>query len=125
MPDGTVKMRKYNTAQLMRMLAEGTIAVTARGSHHPVENFRSLSTFKEFQGLALGKVTKKAADENSARTRGLFKRIEEAERQREADENVRKGEGETAVSANAALSGAPSFSSSSCRSPSSAVCLFS
>ncbi len=100
MPDGTMKTRKYHTAQLMKMLAEGTIAVTARGSHTPNDNFRSLSTYKEFQGLALGKITKKAADENSVRTRGLFKRIEEAERKREAEENVRKGEDETAVSVN-------------------------
>jgi serine/threonine protein kinase len=100
MRDATVKMRKYNTDQLMKMLAEGTIDVTARGSHSPNDNFRSLSTYKEFQGLALGKITKKAADKNTARTRGLFKRIEEAERQREADEIKRKGETETAVSAN-------------------------
>jgi eukaryotic-like serine/threonine-protein kinase len=100
MPDGKIKTRKYHTAQLMKMLADGTIAVSARGSHTPNNGFRSLATFKEFQGVALGKTTKEAADKNTARTRGLLKRIEEAERQRETDEKARKGEGETAVSAN-------------------------
>ncbi len=100
MPDGEVKTRKYTTAQLFKMLTDGTIAVTARGSHTPNDNFRALATFKEFQGIALGKMTKKAADKNTARTRGLFKRIEEEERHREAEANARKGADDTAVSAN-------------------------
>jgi hypothetical protein len=100
MPDGEVKTRKYTTVQLVKMLGDGTIAVTARASHSPNDNFRSLSTYKEFQGLALSKMTKKGADKNTARTRGLFKRIEEAERKREENENARKGGDETAFSAN-------------------------
>lgn len=100
MPDGEVKTRKYTTAQLLKMLTDGTIAVTARGSHTPNDNFRALSTFKEFQGIALGKMTKKAADKNTARTRGLFKRIEEEERHRDAEATARKGGDDTAVSAN-------------------------
>jgi serine/threonine-protein kinase len=100
MPDGEVKTRKYNTTQLLKMLTEGTIAVTARGSHSPNDNFRALSTYKEFQGIALSKITKKAADKNTVRTRGLFKRIEEEERHREAEATARKGDDETAMSAN-------------------------
>ena len=100
MPDGEVVTRKYTTAQLLKMMTDGTIAVTARGSHSPNDNFRALSTYKEFQGIALGKMTKKAADKNTAGTRGLFKRIEEAERKREVEANARKGADDTAVSVN-------------------------
>jgi serine/threonine-protein kinase len=100
MPDGEVKTRRYTTAQLQKMLTEGTIALTARGSHSPTDNFRALSTFKEFQGIALGKMTRAAADKNTARTRGLLKRIEEDERKKEADEKARNAQGETEFQAN-------------------------
>ncbi|HZZ80288.1 MAG TPA: serine/threonine-protein kinase [Gemmataceae bacterium] len=99
-PDGEVQTRKFSTAQLVKMVNEGTVAVTARASHSPTGSFRALSTYKEFQGLALGKMTRAAADKNTARTRGLLKRIEEEERKREAEENARKGEVETPFRAN-------------------------
>lgn len=99
-PDGEIRTCKFTTAQLQKMLVDGTIGVTARGSHTPNDNFRALSTYKEFQGIALSKITKKGADKITARTRGLFKRIEEAERKREADEIARKGGNDTPMSAN-------------------------
>jgi serine/threonine protein kinase len=98
--DGTVVARKYNTAQLQKMLAEGTIAPTARVSHSPNKGFRSLATYKEFQGVALSQLSKQAVDKHSARHRGLYKSIEDEDRQREDKERDANKE-ETAVQANA------------------------
>jgi serine/threonine protein kinase len=99
-PDGTVVARKYNTAQLQKMLAEGTTAPTARVSHNPKEGFRSLATYKEFQGVALSQhLSKQAVDKHNACHRGLFKRIEDEDRQREDKERDAKRE-ETLVQAN-------------------------
>jgi serine/threonine-protein kinase len=106
MRDGEVKTRKYTTAQLQKMLEEGTVAVTAAASHMPNEGFRAISTYKEFQGFALSKLTRKAADKNTARTRGLMKRIEDAERKREAEEQARRGEGDSEMRANVRYWGA-------------------
>jgi serine/threonine protein kinase len=97
--DGAVMTRKYNTTQLQKMVAEGTIAPTARASHDPKEGFRSLATYKEFQGTALSKLSKKAADKHTARYRGIYKKIEEEDRHREEKEREAKKD-ETAVSAN-------------------------
>jgi serine/threonine-protein kinase len=99
MPDGEVVTRNYNTAQLQKMLSEGTMAFTARASHHPTESFRALATFKEFQGTALSKMSKKAADKNTAKYRGFYKRIEEDERRRAEKEREANKE-ESALRAN-------------------------
>lgn len=83
LPDGTTATRKYTTAQIHKMLEEGTMTPTARASHQPTEGFRTLGTYKEFQGAALGTLAKKAADKNTARYRGLYKKIEEKELEKE------------------------------------------
>jgi serine/threonine-protein kinase len=92
LPDGTSATRKYTTAQLHKMLEEGTIKPTAKASHQATEGFRTLGTYKEFQGVALGALAKKAADKNTARYRGLYKKIEEKELEREKEEMLRRGE---------------------------------
>jgi serine/threonine-protein kinase len=99
MPDGKMVNRKYSTAQLQKMLTEGTMRPNARASHNPNDGFRSLGTYKEFQGAALNKLSKEAADKTSARTRGLYKKIEEDDRQRGEKEKVSNKE-DTAVRAN-------------------------
>ena len=53
--------RKYRTAQLQKMLTDGTMKPNALASHMPSDGFRTLGTYKEFQGAALGTLTKKAA----------------------------------------------------------------
>jgi serine/threonine-protein kinase len=80
-PDGTPTAQKYTTAQLQKMLAEGTMKPTARASHDPSDGFRSLATYKEFQGTALSQLSKKAADKSTAKYRGIYKKIEEADRE--------------------------------------------
>ena len=82
-PDGKTVVRKFSTTQLQKMLEEGTIAATARISHSPSDGFRAAATFKEFQGQALTKMTKKAADKQSARYRQMYKKIEEEDRKRD------------------------------------------
>jgi serine/threonine-protein kinase len=80
-PDGTTSSQKYTTAQVLKMLTEGTMKPTARASHAPDGGFRALGTYKEFQGTAMSQLSKKAADKNSARYRGIYKKIEEADRE--------------------------------------------
>ncbi|MBI2808290.1 MAG: serine/threonine protein kinase [Planctomycetes bacterium] len=98
-PDGTVTVRQYDTAQLQRMLEEGTMRPTAKASHSPNDGFRTLGTYKEFQGVALSKTAKKAADKNTVRYRGLYKKLEEEDRAREEKERDESRE-ETPTQAN-------------------------
>lgn len=100
LPDGKVAARKYATAQLKKMLAEGTMKITAPISHSPDEGFRAMGTYKEFQGSsAAGSLSKKAADKTTARYRGIYKKIEDGEREREQKERAGKKD-PGAVSAN-------------------------
>ena len=99
MPDGKAVTRKYATAQLQKMLAEGTMKPTARVSHSPNDGFRSLGTYKEFQGAALNKLSKESADKHTARNRGIYKKIEEDDRQR-GEKEREASKDETAMRAN-------------------------
>jgi serine/threonine-protein kinase len=83
MPDGSQVTRKFTTGQLKKMLAEGTMTANARVSHSPTEGFRSIATYKEFQGTALSKASRQAADKSTIRYRNLYKKIEAKERQRD------------------------------------------
>ena len=79
-------VRRLTTTQLKKMLDEGTINPTAQASRHKDEGFRSLATFKEFQGTAFVKQSKKGADTQTARFRTIYKKIEENERQRDLED---------------------------------------
>lgn len=91
-PDGKITTRQYDTAQLQRMLDEGTMQATARASHIPDDGFRALGTYKEFQGIALSKNAKKAADKNTVRYRGLYKRLEEQDQERQKEHEAKQEE---------------------------------
>ena len=81
--DGQHVTRKFNTAQLRKRLANGSIDPRVKASHLPKEGFRALAAFKEFEGTALSKASKEAADKSTVRYRNLYKKIEEQDRQRE------------------------------------------
>jgi serine/threonine-protein kinase len=81
--EGKAVTRKYATAQLAKMLSDGTITASAKASRTLDGSYRSLATYKEFQGSALAKVSKKAADKHSARTRNFYKQLEEGTRSKE------------------------------------------
>ena len=81
--------RKLTTSQLKKMLVEGTIHPTAKASRSPDDGFRALATYKEFQGTAMVKTTRTAADHNSAKYRSLYKKIEANDRKREEEEKER------------------------------------
>lgn len=84
--DGGSTLTKLTTSQIKKMLDEGSVKPTARASHSKTEGFRSLATYKEFQGSALSQVSKQAADAQGARFRSLMKKIEEKDREREEKE---------------------------------------
>jgi serine/threonine-protein kinase len=83
---GEVGVRKLTFGQLRKMIEEGTVDPAAQASRRPKEGFRSLATFKEFQGTAFVKQSKKAADQQTAKYRSLYKKIEEKERLRDEEE---------------------------------------
>jgi eukaryotic-like serine/threonine-protein kinase len=99
LPDGALITRRYSTAQLVKMLEDGTISATAKASHNETDGFRGLGTYREFQGAAMSKIAKKAMDKNTARTRGMSKRIEEEDRLL-AEKERKSNEPETALQAN-------------------------
>jgi serine/threonine protein kinase len=84
--DGVIAVRKLTTRQIKKMLEEGTLDPTAKGSRQPEQSFRALATFKEFHGTALVKQAKKVADKQTVKYRNIYKRIEENERRRDRDE---------------------------------------
>jgi eukaryotic-like serine/threonine-protein kinase len=84
--EGELGVRRLTTTQLKKMLEEGTIDPTAQASRQPTEGFRSLATFKEFQGTAFVKQSKKGADTQTARFRTIYKKIEENERKRDLED---------------------------------------
>ena len=100
MPDGSPVTRRYTTAQILKMLDDGTISATAKASHSETDGFRGMGTYKEFQGAAMSKVTKKALDKNTGRTRGVSKRIEDDERERERIKKELTKKPDTALQAN-------------------------
>jgi len=98
--DGAPVTRKYTTAQLEKMLQEGTVSASDRVGRTAQGSFRALATYREFQGTALAQATKKGADQNSSRYRNLYKQIEEKERRRE-DRVERKEEEAQSLALNA------------------------
>lgn len=93
-----VAARKYTTAQLQKMLTDGVIKPNARISRSESDGFRAVATFKEFQGQALAKATKKAADKQTSRYRNIYKKIDEKDRAQQAKERA-DNEPESAVQA--------------------------
>jgi serine/threonine protein kinase len=84
-PAGKEVTRKYSTTQVAKMLGDGTITASARASRTLAGTYRALATYKEFEGTALAKVAKKAADKHSSKTRNFYKQLEEGARSREAN----------------------------------------
>jgi serine/threonine-protein kinase len=89
-PEGRATVHKLPTAQVTKMLEEDKIGPNVKASHHPKDGFRALATYKEFQGVALVKASKAAADQQAVRYRTLYKKIEEKERQRNEEEEGRR-----------------------------------
>jgi serine/threonine-protein kinase len=84
--NGEIGVRKVTAGQLKKMVEEGTIDPAAQASRQRKEGFRSLATYKEFQGTAFVKQSKKAADMQTTKFRNLYKKIEEKERLRDEEE---------------------------------------
>ncbi|MFO0863458.1 MAG: serine/threonine-protein kinase [Gemmataceae bacterium] len=82
--DGADKAHKLTTAQLTKMIQEGTVTPGAKISHFPTQGFRAVATFKEFADVTVRQRGPKsvAAD----KYRDLYKKIEDKEIKREKDE---------------------------------------
>jgi len=82
-PQGQVQVRKMTRAQVYTLAATPRFDPTAKVSRDPKGGFRALGTYKEFEHVVLGRLSKSAADQNTVRYRNLYKKIEEQERNRE------------------------------------------
>ena len=87
---GNTEVHKLATAQIHSMLNQDLLPPNAKASHDREVGFRSLATYKEFQGVALVKASKQSVDQHAERYRSLYKKIEE-----EAEERERKREFDT------------------------------
>jgi serine/threonine protein kinase len=82
-PQGQVQLRKLTRAQVLRLAGTPNFDATAKASRDPKEGFRGLATYKEFEHVVLGRLSKTAADQNTVRYRNLYKKIEEQDRKRD------------------------------------------
>jgi serine/threonine-protein kinase len=82
-PGGRFVLRRYRTARLRQKLVEGSIDPRAQVSHRPDDGFRSLATYRQFQGPALSRVTWESADKSGVRYRELYDEFEDKARRRE------------------------------------------
>lgn len=80
--DGQVMMRKYSTAQILRLLETEQISPRAKISRDEFTGFRAVATYKEFEQTALGLATKRGVDKATSRYRQLYKKIEQEEQER-------------------------------------------
>jgi serine/threonine-protein kinase len=80
---GQVVVRKLTTAEVLQMLENPAFDPTAKASRRAREGFRALATYREFEHLALGRVSKSIADKQTVRYRSLYKKIEDQERERD------------------------------------------
>jgi eukaryotic-like serine/threonine-protein kinase len=81
--EGQVQVRKLTRDQVMMLAAAPNFDPTAKISRDPKEGFRALGTYREFEHIVLGRLSKTAADETTVRYRNLYKKIEEQDRKRE------------------------------------------
>jgi serine/threonine-protein kinase len=82
-PQGQFQVRKLTREQVLTLAAAPKFDPTAKVSRDPNEGFRALGTYKEFERVVLGRLSKTAADQNTVRYRNLYKKIEEQEKKRE------------------------------------------
>ena len=85
MSDGNLVARRYRTAQLQKLLAEGSILPTARASRSPTKGFRTLATYKEFHGVALSKSAQHVSDKSASQYRGIYEQVAEQDRLRDGN----------------------------------------
>ena len=71
------------TPQMSKMVAEGTLKASVQISRSSKEGFRALATYKEFQNVALGRVSRKAMDVHTSRNKTLYDKIVKQEIQRD------------------------------------------
>jgi serine/threonine-protein kinase len=80
---GTAQTVKRLTAEQIRtMLRSGSLHAEALVSRDPKAGFRALGTYNEFQGLLRGLQSKEKVEKKGARTKDLFRELEEADARR-------------------------------------------
>jgi serine/threonine-protein kinase len=81
-PDGRLLRRKMTTAQVRALIEIPDFDREAMASHQKDSGFRALATFREFESITLGRVSKTGVDQQTAKYRSLYKKFEEEDRQR-------------------------------------------
>lgn len=78
-------VRRMTTMQVINFIESTSFDASVSASRNPKEGFRSLATYREFQHLVLGRVSKSAADEKTVRYRSQYKKIEDQERKKQEE----------------------------------------
>jgi len=81
--NGGAKVSRLTTEKIKKLLEGGALSPSALASKQQDEGFRALAAFKEFEGTAGSKASRRAADTQGSRFRNLIKKVEEQDRQRE------------------------------------------
>jgi hypothetical protein len=80
--DGTVQTRKMTTQQVLLWIGEAQFDPATQVSRQPHGNFRTLATYREFQGAVLGRAARSGADRQASKFRKQYRQIEAAELKR-------------------------------------------
>jgi serine/threonine-protein kinase len=80
--EGRLLQRKMTTSRLRALIQSPEFDPETTASRSKDEGFRSLATYREFEGFILGRAAKSGVDEKTAKYRRLYKEIETADRQR-------------------------------------------
>jgi serine/threonine-protein kinase len=94
-PAGQAVVRRLTTAQVLNLIDQEHFDPTTQASRSPKEGYRSLATYREFAAQVLGRVAKSGADQQTARYRSLYQKIEKQEREREEAEQQKKNASNT------------------------------
>jgi serine/threonine protein kinase len=84
--EGGDKAHKVTTAQLIKMIQEGTVTPGAKVSHFPAQGFRAVASFKEFADVTVRQRGPKSVATD--KYRDLYKKIEQKETKREKDDEA-------------------------------------
>jgi hypothetical protein len=88
--EGRLVQRKMTTPQVLAMIEAPDFDQEATASRTK-EGFRGLATYREFEPVLLGRVSKTGVDQQTTKYRAMYKKIEEEDRQR------RRGEDDSAT----------------------------
>jgi hypothetical protein len=81
--EGQKVTQRLSTAQVLNLLDDEDFDPMARASRSLKDDFRPLACFREFENHFLSQATKTVVDESTSQIRKLYKKFDDADRQRQ------------------------------------------